>query len=374
MRPAAIFLAAVVVVSTTQAFAGEKELLDRFKKQNLQGREKLQAEIKQVLEQAQALEKDDPARAMGLLQDVRDRMLQQGLLANKEDRALAEPLWERIQMLRAEARAKKSDELRAALGDFKEYTGRMNEEFTKLREDLVPVGKAAPPGGPGFIAFVNGTFAAGWLHESPQFVVHATVKDLDTTYPPGVVAGVQTPQAYFLYQPSQKRFVQLPSAEFFLTAIASYPPARRVGFWMPSEIPPPPPGFYKRSAGAVGAALFARSAGLLMTTWAGPGGHFPERNLAGDSGDSGSARLYRDVVIELLVQDIFYKNTREDRNRFRDAVMTFLDRRPRDVPLSPEEIIRLSDAIAEVYPDRRSDGVTLAHRLNRIFARNVMPK
>jgi polyhydroxyalkanoate synthesis regulator phasin len=374
MRTAAVAIVAAALVLVPPARAGEKDLLERFKRQNQQAREKLEAEIKQVLEQAQAVEKDEPAKAIGILQDARDKLLQKGLLTTKEDRTLAEPLWERIQLLRGTIRGKQGEELRVTLADYKEYLARMNEEFAKLRAELIPpAAKEAPPGGPAFIAFVGGSYAAGWMHESPQFVVNATVNDQQITYAPGVVAGVQTPSGFFVYHTGVKRFQHLSPAEFFLTAITSYPPARRPGFWMPSDIPPPPPGLYKRSLGAEGAALFAHSAGALTTTWAGPGGQFPERG-PGASNGSAAGRLYREVMVELLVHEVFLKLKREDQNRIRDLALTFLDRRPRDEPLSSEEIVRFSDTVTEAYADRRADALAFAHRFNRILEQNAPPR
>ena len=87
-----IALALVVLVATgfvSSSSAGEQELLDKFKRQNAATRDKLVADIKQVLDQAKALEKDEPAAALGLLQDTRDRMLQKGLLAASVRRILA---------------------------------------------------------------------------------------------------------------------------------------------------------------------------------------------------------------------------------------------------------------------------------------------
>ncbi len=360
----------LVVLSAFAAAAprggGDGSLLNRFKQQNEQARERLQNQVKEALDKAQALEKDEPARALGLLQDTRDRLLERGLLASREDRALAEPLWERIVVLRAVLRDQRARELRLSLADFKEYIARMNEEFALLRAALIPPAREMPRGGPAVLAFVDGKQAVGWLHEPPLFVVQMTVNDQLQTYAGGLVVGVETPQEFFVYDRAAKRFTAMTRTDFFVRAIASYPPARRPGFWLPPEIPPPPPGFTKRSVGALAAALFARGVGVLMSTWARPGSDAAERAPgAGGGNDAETARLYRDVLVELQVQEIFHRLKREDQDRVRNAVMTFLDRRPGNGPLSAEEIVGLSDAVSEVYPELRSDAVAFGHILNR---------
>ncbi len=79
----AIAVAVLAVLSTAPSGAGEKQLLDKFTKQNNSARDKLQAAITKTLEDAKALEKDDPAGALGLLQEVRDEMLHKGLLTSR---------------------------------------------------------------------------------------------------------------------------------------------------------------------------------------------------------------------------------------------------------------------------------------------------
>jgi polyhydroxyalkanoate synthesis regulator phasin len=367
MRVISAVLFAPLFLGAPLAHAGEKELFDKFKRQNEQGREKLKEDINLVLEKSLALEKDDPAKALLLLQTTRDLMLQKGLLTAREDRALAEPLWERVQMLRGVIQGKEADELRTAVADYKEYLSRMNEEFANLRQALLLPNREVPPGGPAFLQFINGTQAAGWLNEAPDFVVNITVNDQSQTHGPGVVAGLHTPQGFYLYQPVAKRFVFLSKAEFFLAAMASHPPARKTGFWMPSEIPPPPPGFYKNSTGAVGAALFARAPGTLMTAWAGPGGTTPETVGAGGANDSATARLYRNVLVDIMVQEGFANLKKVDQNRFRDVILTFLERRSRDGMLNSEEAAQLADLLADIYPDRRAEAAAFTHVLNRLL-------
>jgi hypothetical protein len=370
MRATSALVFFSVLLMTAQASAGDNSLLDRFKQQNDKGREKLKAEIKDALERAQALEKDDPLQAIGILQDTRDRLLQKGMLTERDDRALAEPLWERIQALRGIVRGVKAEELRATLGDYKEYITRMNEQFAQLRKALVPVAaKEAPPGGPAFIAFANGKQAVAWLNEPPDFVVHCTINDQPIILAPGLVAGLQTADGFYLFDPATRRFLRLSRAELFVTAVASYPPARRNGFWLPWQETAPPAGYDKRSVGAAGLTLFARSAGVLMTTWTTPTARRPDLS-AGRTSSPETARLYRDVMIELRVQEAFAKLKREDQNRFREVILTFLDRRPRDEPLTTDEIARFADLLAEIYPERRSDAVAFAHLLNRFFEEN----
>jgi polyhydroxyalkanoate synthesis regulator phasin len=367
MRAISVGFVTVALFSAATAHGGEKELFDKFKRQNEQSREKVKEDIKLVLEKAAPLEKDEPAKALLLLQITRDQMLAQGLLTAKEDRALVEPLLERIQLLRGGLRGKQADELRSAMAEFKEYLLRMHEEFSTVRQELLLPNREVPPGSPAFIQLTNGTQVVGWLHEPPVFVVNATVSDQQHTYAPGVVAGLQTPQGFYLYYPATKRFVLLPSAEFFVTAVAASMPARKSNFWIPTEIPPPPPGFYKRSTGVVGAALFARSAGALMTSWAAPGGSAPESIVTGRVSDPVAARLYRDVSVDLAVQELFPGLKKTDQVRFRDIIMTFLDRRPRDDPFSADEVVQLSDLIADIAPDRRTNAVAFAHVISRLF-------
>src|SRR5262245_51703835 len=64
--------ALIAVGSVGLLRAGEKELLDKFKQQNNSSRDKIEADIKQTLEQAKEIEKEDPAGALGMLQEVRD--------------------------------------------------------------------------------------------------------------------------------------------------------------------------------------------------------------------------------------------------------------------------------------------------------------
>jgi polyhydroxyalkanoate synthesis regulator phasin len=366
--PSIAFL--IVASFSLPAHAGEKELFDKFKQQNSQSREKVKEDIKLVLDKATLLEKDDPAKALLLLEITRDQMLAKGQLTGKDDRALVEPVLERIQLLRGELRGKRADELRSAMAEFKDYLVRMNVEFANVRQDLLLPNREVPPGGPAFIEFTNGTQAVGWLHEPPGFVVSATVNDQQRTYAPGIVAGVQTPQGFYVYYPATKRFVLLPNAEFFVTAVAAYPRARKRGFWLPNEIPPPPPGFYKQSAGANGAALFAHGPGMLMAFWAGPGGNAPEGIVTGRIGDPVVARIYRDVSVDLALQDLFPNLRKADQIRFRDLIMTFLDRRAKDDPFTPEEVVRLSDLIVETAPDRRANAVAFARALSRLFEQN----
>lgn len=365
----AIAITCVAVLTSACAHAGEKELLDKFKQQNNRARDRIEADIKNALEEAKTLEKEDPASALGLLQEVRDRMLQKGLLASREDRALAEPMWERIQLLRGVVRGKQLGELRASLAEFKEYQNRMNEQFAAVRAALIPpTAKEVPRGFPAFIAFANGKFAVGWVHEAPVFVVSATVNDQEFTYAPGVVAGLQAPQAFYVYQTDAQQFSRLTSAEFFAAAIASYGPVRQPGFWLPSKEIEPPPGYDKRGAGAVGLALFARSTALLMGMWTNPAGKPAE---SGKQRSTDMMRIYREAMIELQVQEVFTKLRPADQNRARDAIIAFLDRRPADRPLSAEEIVRLSDTVAELFAERRADAVAFAHLLNRFFERTL---
>jgi hypothetical protein len=362
-----IALPILILLIPGWAHAGEKELLDKFQRLNDAGHAKLEAQIKQAMEKADVLEKADPAQALGLLQDVRDQMLRKGLLATKKDRDLAEPLWERIKGLRTQLRAKRADELRFALGQFRDYMFRTNDELSNLRRDMVPAGKTPPPGGPVFIAFGNGKTGVGWLNEPPMFVVNVTIDSEVQLLPPGAVAGLQGLDGFYVFHPVNKRFERLNPAEFFGMAITAHPPAEKRGFWLPASTPPPPPGLFARSPGVAGAALFAYSAGVLMTDWAGPGGTFPARGSAATEGNATTARLLLEANIELEIHETFITLHRADRARLRDVIMTFLDRRPTYHPLTAEEIVRLGELIAEAYPDRRGDASTFALRLNRIL-------
>jgi polyhydroxyalkanoate synthesis regulator phasin len=370
MRAISVLCAIVVFVSAAAADAGDKELFDKFKRQNGQSRDKLKEDIKLVLDKATLLEKDQPAKALLLLEVARDQMLAKGLLTAREDRTLLEPIVERITLLRGSLRGKRAEELRSAMADFKEYLSRMNEDFGYLRQDLLLPNREVPAGGPAFIEFTNGTQAVGWLHETPLFLVNATVNDQEHIYAQGVVAGLQTPQGFYVYYRPTRRFVLLTVPEFFVTAVAAHPPAGKGGFWMPVEIPPPPPGFFKRSAGAVGAALFARSAGMLMASWATPDGHPPESIVTGRVNDPGAARLRRDVAIDLAIQEVFTNLRKSDEVRFRDVIMTFLHRRTRDNRLTADEVVQLSDLIADIAPDRRANAVAFAHIISRLFEQN----
>src|SRR5208283_140396 len=102
-----------------------------------------------------------------------------------------------------------------------------------IRDAFVRPGKELPAGEPAFLALANGTQLAGWLNQPPVFVVNATINDEPRTFAPGLVTGLQTPKGFYLYQPSSKRYVLLPAAEFFLTAVTAYLPARKKGFWVP---------------------------------------------------------------------------------------------------------------------------------------------
>jgi hypothetical protein len=215
-----------------------------------------------------------------------------------------------------------------------------------------------------FIAFTNGKFAVGWLHEAPVFVVSVTVSDQEFIYGPGSVAGVQTPQGFYVYQPDAQRFTRMTNAEFFVAAIASSRAARQTGFWLPSKEVEPPAGYDKRSAGVVGLGLFARSAASLMTMWTTPAGRPTE---SGKNGSSDTMRLYRDTMIELQVQEAFSKLRPADQSRVTAAVMGFLERRGADSPLSADEVVRLAETLGEMYADRRGDAITFAHLLSRFF-------
>jgi ElaB/YqjD/DUF883 family membrane-anchored ribosome-binding protein len=365
MRLAAA-LTLVAIFCAASVRAGEKDLLDKFKKQNNSARDRLEARIKQTLEQAKELQKEDPVTALGMLQEVRDRMLQKGLLTSREDRALAEPLWERIQALREIVRGKRAGELRASLAEFKEYLNRMNEQFGALRTALIPpTVKETPRGWPAFIALTNGKYAVGWLHEAPVFVVSATVADQEYIYGPGLVAGVQTPEAFYVFAPATQRFSRMTNPEFFVTAIATDGLGRQRNFWVPTKEIEPPPGYDRRSAGAVGLGLFARSAAALMTRWANPASG---PNEAGKKGSTDTMRQYRDALIELHVQDVFAKLPRADQEHVRDAIIAFLERRPADAALTPDERMRVVEIIVERFADRRADAQALANLLNRFMA------
>jgi hypothetical protein len=367
MRPIAITAVALFVIITPVS-AGEKEMLDKFKKQNQQGRDKIAAYIKEALDKAELLEKDSPARALGLLQDTRERMLEKGLLSSREDRALADPLWERIMALRLGMYNKKRGELRGAVIEYKDYLAKMRDQLTHLRTDLIPPTKEAPPGEPAFFMLVNGKQAVGWLHERPYYTVHATINDEYKTYGPGTIAGMQVRDGYYLYRPDLKRFRHISNGEFVVVAIYAYPASRNTGFWYPEREPPPPPGFDRSSIGVVGMSLFARSAGALLSIWSSPAGQLPEDGFAPQfGGGKDAARVYRDVLVDLQVQEVFPKLNREDLDRCRDIMIGFLDRRLNDEPLVAGEIERFAESIAEVLPERRDQAVTFAHRVNRVL-------
>jgi hypothetical protein len=370
MRTACVILFALLACGCLGPLAsaqGEKELLEKFKKQNEAGRERLRAEVKDVLEKVQVLEKQDPEEALGLLQDVYEGLLQKGLLTSKDDRDLAGPLTTKIDDLREMVLAQRAAKLKASLAEYKDYLDRMNEEFVALRKALVPPAKDAPAGEPAFFTFANGALAAGWLHSPPLFVVHATIRDEARSYAPGLVTGIQTAQAYYVYHPSKKQFVKLTNSEFFITAVVAYAPARRPGFWLPKEIPPPPPGFGKTSPGVDGAALFGRSVALLMHTWASPVGQVLGMGTTAVEARGSAAKLLREVMIDLQVQQSFPRMMREPQTRIRDLVMTFLGRRPQLGALDADESGRLIDLIADAYPDRRPEAVAFVPRLNLIL-------
>jgi hypothetical protein len=367
MRPFAVGLFILIGAGVPVA-AGEKELLDKFKRDNEQGRERMLAQLKEALDKADELEKKAPAKALTLLTETRQRMLEKGLLARREDQALAEPLWERIVALRHSLYTKKRTELRDAVTEYKDYLARMGDQLNRLRTDLVPPTKEPPPGEPAFFALTNGKFAVGWLHERPLFTVRATVNDQENTYGPGVVAGLQVRDGYYLYQPSRNRYRHVLNGEFLVVALYAYPPSQKAGYWFPPQDPPPPPGFDKRSTGAAGVSLFARSAGSLLQTWSSPGGQLPEDGFAPQfGGGRDAARVYRDVLIDLVVQESFPKMPREDLDRCRDMMLAFLDRRPADDPLNANETGRFAESIVEVYPERRGDALRFAQRVNRIL-------
>ncbi len=264
-------------------------------------------------------------------------------------------------------RGKEAAELRAGLAAYKDYLNRMNEQFAELRVALIPpAAKETPRGWPAFIAFTNGKYAVGWVHKEPLVIVSATVTDQEFTYAPGVVAGLQTPQGFYVFQPDKHEFTRMTSAEFFVAGVASYGPARQPGFWLPSKEVEPPAGYDKRSAGAVGLGLFAQSAAALMTLWTAPAGRPAEH---GEQRSTDMIRMYREAMLELQVHEVFSKLRPEDQNRVRNAIVSFLDRRPADTPLSAEEVVRLADTVGENYRDRRTDAITFAHLLNRFFER-----
>jgi len=197
-------------------------------------------------------------------------------------------------------------------------------------------------------------------------VVNITVNDQAQTHGPGIVAGLHTPQGFYLYQPGAKRFVFLSNAEFFVAAISAHPPARKTGFWMPPETPPPPSGFYKNSPGAVGAALFARAPGILMTAWTVPGGTTSD-TVARAAVDAATVRVYRNVLIDIMVREGFANLNKADQNRFRDIILTYLERRSRDGMLNSEEAAQLADLIADIYPERRAEAAAFINVLNRLL-------
>ena len=364
------FLAVTIVVLALSAVgrAEDDALLDKFKKQNEAERDKVRGQIKQAIDKALAIEKDDPAAALALMQDTRDKMLKKAMLAQREDRELVAPVWERIKALQVVLRSQRSAEMLAATAEYRDYLIRINDELAAVRRDFTSgYAKDPPPGQPAYVAFVNGETAVGWLQETPQFIVRITINQEPHAYGPGTVAGLQTLDGFYLYNPAPKRFEERSSLAFFITAVLVHPPASKAKFWIPSKTPPPPPGFYKKSVGVDGAALFARSAGVLMSAWSGPNGQFPERKRVLAGIDPANAMLLRDAAVDLQVQEAFHRFKKEDQARIRDMVIGFLDSRSRDDALTSEEVLKLGDQIADAYPDRRADTLTFVLRMNRVL-------
>jgi hypothetical protein len=361
---AAAVLGTLLSIAASQA--NEIDLLNKFRQQNERSRTKLADEIKLVLDKADELEKDDPLAALAVLQDARDRLLEKHLLAGREDRTVADPLWERIQSVRSAARSQFTDALQTGLSEFREYRLRMKDQLATVRTELVPPHKAAPPGEPAYFALANGKVQVGWLNERPDFVVDATVNDQQHTLGAGLVTGIQTAEGFYRYQPASKRMVWTTPAELFTMAIASYAPARKPGFWLTLH-PDPPTGFFKNSMGVLGAGMFARGVAPLLTTWAHPTGKTPEAAVA-ESGTVSVRRVYRDAIVDLHVQKAFASlKRREDQVRFRNLIINFLDQREQDGPLSTEEIGRLAEVIADVAPDRRTEAIAFAYLLNGFY-------
>jgi hypothetical protein len=357
----------VLVAFTSIGLAGDNELLDKFKKQNEASRDKIRGQIKDAIDKAQAMEKDDPAGALALLQETRDWMLTKATLARREDRELVAPIWERIKALQVVLRVQRGEDMRVATSEFKEYLTKMNDEFATLRRELVPAGKDPPPGQPAYIVLINGKVAVGWLQEKPVYVVRITIDEQPHTLGPSTVAGVQTIDEFYLSDPARQRFEERTPLAFFITAVVVHPAASKPGFWAPAKAPPPPPGFFKRSLGVEGAAHFSRSAGALMAAWAGPNGVFPERARVLGNISASTATLLRDAAIELQIQEGFHKMSKEDQIRVRDLVVSFLDGRPRDDSLTGEEVVQVGDQIAREFPDRRADVVRFVLRMNRVL-------
>src|SRR6516164_6501470 len=160
------FLAVTIVVLALSAVgrAEDDALLDKFKKQNEAERDKVRGQIKQAIDKALAIEKDDPAAALALMQDTRDKMLKKAMLAQREDRELVAPVWERIKALQVVLRSQRSAEMLAATAEYRDYLIRINDELAAVRRDFTSgYAKDPPPGQPAYVAFVNGETAVGWL-------------------------------------------------------------------------------------------------------------------------------------------------------------------------------------------------------------------
>ena len=79
-------------------------------------------------------------------------------------------------------------------------------------------------------------------------------------------------------------------------------------------------------------------------------------------------------MIDLQVQESFPKLKKEDQARLRDIVLTFLDRRAVEEPLAPDEILQMSDTVAEAFPDRRAETVAFGRLLNRLYEQKTPRK
>ena len=89
--------------------------------------------------------------------------------------------------------------------------------------------------------------------------------------------------------------------------------------------------------------------------------------MSGGVDSSATAALLREAAIELLEQEMFSAMKKDDQARLRDLVLTFLEGRSREDPLTPDELVRLGDQLADAFPDRRADVTTFALRLNRVL-------
>jgi hypothetical protein len=352
----------------------EKNLLGKYQKKTQQHKEKLKADIDEVLKKAKAIEKRSPDDALELVRDARDRLVGSHVFSVEEEGKLFQPLADRIAALKLLIHDRQGHRLGDVLTVQKESVRDWYDRLDKIQQTGTDKRNPAltglkPVGTPALLAFRNGTYAYALLKAKPIKGIPCTVDGRENVFLPNEVVGVKIQSGYYLYVAELQRYAYVTNHQaFIITAPMRLTPP-------PPELPRPvPPPIIQSTAAAVKPAAIDEPVKLVFTY--GPT-QLPlflvhDRSKI-DQPSAATMRAARDALIEAQIKNYLSRMSEFQQNRFKEKIITILNNNP-GMPLSPLVQEDLEYQMSRSMPNAGQWPGRLLEFINHLVQENQAPQ